>query len=132
VLQGGHASWILVERVEKPTDNKTSWCFVITADARAMAISRKWPRRATIPRCGQRSFRECHGLGWGALGRQAETGPRSPKRHREGDRGRVRSHKCAEGTARVNHNASAIGHSVGRKVTLNWNISGVSQSGHWG
>ena len=79
MLQGGHASWILVERVEKPTDNKTSWCFVITADARAMAISRKWPRRATIPRCGQRSFRECHGLGWGALGRQAETGPRSTR-----------------------------------------------------
>ena len=50
---------LLVEPVEKPTDNKISLCFATATrphSERAMAISRNWPQRTVIARWGRRLF----------------------------------------------------------------------------
>jgi hypothetical protein len=55
VLHRGHAACVFIKRVEQPTDNQTSRCFAIAADASSirspaeMATSRNRPRRSTIP-----------------------------------------------------------------------------------
>jgi hypothetical protein len=76
VLQRGHAAHILVERVEKATDNSSasSLCMPwLTPILRASA--RRWPRRFPTPlRAGPTTI--------------TRLGP--PKQHREGDQGRMR------------------------------------------
>ncbi len=42
VLQGEHAAWVLVERVEKLTDNKTSRCSAIATDSSSDPPRRLW------------------------------------------------------------------------------------------
>src|SRR6266849_9630287 len=136
VLQGGHAACILVERVEKPTDNRPARLFLLPRGRCRFS-------RSDRPGVGPGAFPHTPPCAWargyfdGSTRSRAEggTGRRNktpiPGGHHEGDRGRVRM-SSPRRTARGSHTARPIGHSVGRKVAINWNIAGVSQSGHWG
>jgi hypothetical protein len=42
VLHGGHAACVFGKRVKQPTDNTTSRCFAIAADASFIRLLRKW------------------------------------------------------------------------------------------
>ena len=90
MLQSGHAARILVERVEKPTDNGlASLLCGRAADADSPeTISPRWPRR-TSPhpsvRLGPRLLRRKYPVPLLRAGPDAETGPRSPRGHRKGN-----------------------------------------------
>ena len=127
MLQGGHASWIVVERVEKPTDNRLArsfchptWLMLILQCDRPVVGPGAFPH--TPPRAWARGyFDELIRSRAEGGGQTVETGPPSPdKRHQEGDRGRVRM-SSPRGTARGRHVARPIRLSVGRRVALNRN-----------
>src|SRR5262249_42585730 len=127
VLQGGHASWIVVERVEKPTDNRPArsfchptWLMLILQCDRPVVGPGAFPHTPPAPGPAATSTNSSGPVLEGG-GRTVETGPPSPdKRHQEGDRGRVRM-SSPRGTARGRHVARPIRLSVGRRVALNRN-----------
>ena len=133
VLPGRHAACILVERVEKPTDNRPARLLSYrAADDSPEAISPRWPRRISQhpPRAWARGYFD--GLTGPVLraGPDVETRPHSPSGgYAKGNRGRVRM-SSPRTAARRMHNARPIRHSVGRKVAIHWNIAGASQFGH--
>lgn len=112
VLQGGHGPDIVVERVDKVTDNGTALllcCAVADADSPG-----DWPV-----------------VGPGASPRPSApwpttmTRPQSRKQHREGMR-------VAHGgpTVRAGYAAVAVRQSRGRKMAINTSIAGGLQSAH--
>src|SRR5216684_9376307 len=113
VLPGRHAACILVERVEKPTDNRPARLLSYrAADDSPEAISPRWPRRISQhpPRAWARGYFD--GLTGPVLraGPDVETRPHSPSGgYAKGNRGRVRmSSPRTAARRRITHGRSGI------------------------
>src|SRR5216684_5421917 len=92
VLPGRHAACILVERVEKPTDNRPArlLCYRAADDSRRSDQPRVGPRRISQypPRAWARGYFDETHRSRAEAGPDVETRPQSPPRGlREGDRG---------------------------------------------
>jgi hypothetical protein len=121
------------EAVRQPISMDALLHQVADADSPARS-ARRWPRRI-FPMPFRAGAHDCfdenrRSHAEGGTGRRNKT-PALPRRHREGDRGRVRA-SLARRTARGRHHDEAIWHSAGRKVagdTSLWKCCNPDTSG---
>jgi hypothetical protein len=139
VLRGGHATYILVESVEKPTDNRLVSllrCGAMDADSfrndQPVVAPGAFPHTPPYAPGAAATSTEVPGPRAEGRDRTFATRPKSPdKGHHEGDRGRERmSYRVEPYAVRITQSRSGTGWA--KKWPSIGMLLEASQSAHWG